>query len=218
MVHASLRRVGPVEGGADGVIDAILGALGPDGVMMMPLGSRDDAPFDALRSPAELELGVLAEVFRQRPGVQVSDHPAARFAALGPEARSLLEPVPQHDFYGPGSALERLCRGGAVLRLGADPDTVTLTHYAEYLVELPHTRRRRVVYDCADGRRLEVDALDDCEGIVDWPGGDYFSPLLADYLATGVARIGPVGDCRAELLDAADYVAFAVDWMGRHLG
>ena len=42
MVHASLRRIGTVEGGADGVIDAITSAVGPEGTMLMVLGALDD--------------------------------------------------------------------------------------------------------------------------------------------------------------------------------
>ena len=86
MVHASLKAIGPVEGGADGVIDAIRAALGDAGTMLMVLGARDDhawvnerpevrrpellrdaTPFDAATTPADPEVGVLAEVFRTRP-------------------------------------------------------------------------------------------------------------------------------------------------------
>lgn len=120
----------------------------------------------------------------------------------------------------PGSPLARLvAAGGKVLRLGADPDTVTLTHYAEALVDLPDKirvrRARRVV-----GREevVWVDTFDDSNGIAPWDGeGDYFPPLLADYLATGRVRQGRVGGARSELLEAADYVDFAVDWLARHL-
>jgi len=42
MVHASLRALGPVEGGAVGVIDAVLESVGPLGTMVMTLGARDD--------------------------------------------------------------------------------------------------------------------------------------------------------------------------------
>ncbi len=42
MVHASLRRLGPVRGRADGVIEAILEAVGPGGTMLMILGAADD--------------------------------------------------------------------------------------------------------------------------------------------------------------------------------
>ena len=87
MVHASLRRIGPVEGGATGVIDAIDRAVGDAGTSIMTLGARDywswvnehpeearpgllaDAePFDARHTPADPDVGVLAEAYRRHPG------------------------------------------------------------------------------------------------------------------------------------------------------
>lgn len=236
MVHASLRRVGPVEGRAAGLIDAILAAAGPDGTMMMVLGAEnrhdwvndhpeaeraallaDAEPFDPLRTPAEADVGVLAEVFRTHPGTIVTDHPEGRFAASGPRAAELLGEQPWDDYYGPGSPLERLCgMGGRILRLGANTDTVTALHYAEYLADLPHkrrVRRTRKVLRPGGPEVREVECLDDEWGIVDWVEPDYFSPILAAYLAAGRGSSGTVGNAHSELLDAADLVAFGKDWM-----
>ena len=71
MVHASLRAIGRVEGGAQGVIAALDDAVGPTGGLLMILGARDDwdwvnqrpeadrprlladaEPFDPLTTPA----------------------------------------------------------------------------------------------------------------------------------------------------------------------
>ncbi len=219
MTHASLRKLGPVDGGAAGLIEAQLAAVGPTGTLLMVLSAIEDQPFDAQRSPVDIaDMGVLAEVFRTFPGVQVNDHPADRFAAIGPAAQALLHPSPLHDYHGPGSVLERLtAMGGKVLRLGANPDTVTLTHYAEYLAEVPDKIRVRRRYVRADTGELWIESLDDNEGIAVWPLGDYFPQILLDYLASGAARVGPVGRCTAELLDAKDFVAFAVAWMNAQL-
>jgi aminoglycoside N3'-acetyltransferase len=240
MVHASLRRIGPVERGADGVLDAIGNVLGAEGTMLMVLGALDEhawvntrpeaereallseaQPFDAHATPAAPDVGVLAEVFRQRSGTVVSDHPEGRFAAAGPLAHELLDEVPWHDYFGPGSPLERVAAGGKVLRLGADRNTVTLLHHAEYrCVVAPkrRVRRHRLVRTTDGGSAIRlVECLDDETGIVDYPGEDYFADLLDDYLATGRARSGTVGGAVAELLDAADLMAFGVRWMDEHL-
>jgi aminoglycoside 3-N-acetyltransferase len=83
-VHASMRAIGPVEGGALGLLDALRGAIGPQGTLLMVLSALEGEPFDALRTPVDTaDYGILAEVFRTFPGVQVSDHAADRFAALG---------------------------------------------------------------------------------------------------------------------------------------
>lgn len=220
MTHASLRAVGPVEGGAAGLIEAQRRAVGPEGTLLMVLSAVEDVPFDAQTSPVDVhDMGWLAEVFRTFPGVRVNDHPADRFAALGPGAQELLEPTPLHDYHGPGSVLERLtARGGKVLRLGANEDTVTLTHYAEYLAAVPDKVRVRRRYVRADVGELWIESLDDTLGIATWDQGDYFPQIYRDYRSTGQVRVGPVGRVQAELFAAPAFVAYAVAWMNRHLG
>ena len=241
MVHASLRRIGPVEGGAEGVIDAIVEAIGPLGTMLMVLGAADDwawvnerpeadrpalladaEPYDAATTPADPEVGVLAEVFRRRAETRVSDHPEGRFGAAGRLAEHWLATVPWDDYYGPGSPLEALLQArGRVLRLGADPATTTLLHYAEYLAPVQPKRRvrryRRVRTAWGSQVRI-VSCLDDSAGIVDYlPGRDYFADILADYLSLGRASVGPVGGASSELIEAADLVDFGVTWMAARL-
>lgn len=243
MVHASLRRIGPVEGGADGVLDALHAAVAPEGTLMMNVGVRDDwgwvndrpesgrfalladaEPFDPWTTPAEPDNGVLAEVFRVRPGTIVSNNPEGRLGARGPLAEALMADAPWDDYYGEGSPLERFVeRDGKVLRLGADLATVTLLHLAEYIVELPEkrrVRRHRRVRTADGGSEIRtVECLDDSHGIVEQPAGmtDYFENLLLDYLATGRAAIGNVGGATSELIDAQDLTSFAVAWMGVNL-
>jgi aminoglycoside N3'-acetyltransferase len=149
----------------------------------------------------------------------VSDHPEGRFAAAGPLADALLDDVPWSDYYGPGSPLERFTEArGRVLRLGADLDTVTLLHYAEYLAPVPDKRRvrRHRLVTGPDGPHLRVvECLDDSDGIVEWPGEDYFITILREYLARGSASTGLVGGATSELIDARDLVDFGVAWMAR---
>lgn len=220
MMHASLRKLGPVEGGATGVIDAVRAAVGAGGTLLMVLGAVDDEPFDALRTPVDVDdMGRLAEVFRTTPGVLVNDHPADRFGAIGPDALRLIERPPLHDYHGPGSVLERFTRlRGKVLRLGASVDTVTLTHYAEYLAAIPDKIRVRRRYVRADGGEIWIESLDDTDGIAAWGGRDYFPQIFLDYRGSGGVAVGTVGHCEAELFSAAAFVAFAVGWMERCLG
>jgi aminoglycoside N3'-acetyltransferase len=240
MVHASLRAIGPVAGGADGVVDAIREALGPEGTMVMVLGAmnewawvnerpeadrpqllRDAVPFDAAVTPADPDVGVLAEVFRQRPETGVSDHPEGRFAAAGPLAPDLLRDVPWDDYYGHDSPLDRLIgHAGRVLRLGADRNTVTILHRAESLTSIEpkrRSRRHRLVAAPGGPQIRVVDTLDDEDGIVEYEGDDYFEDILVAYLDTGRARSGSVGQAHSELIEAADLVDFGVRWMEEHL-
>lgn len=118
--------------------------------------------------------------------------------------------------------LQRLVQaGGKVLRLGADPDTVTLLHLAENLVEMPvkHRVLRHHKIRTSDGLTVirTVSCLDDTDGIVDWAGEDYFAIILRDYLALGRAAVGPVGSARSELIDAADLLDHGIRWMRKNL-
>ena len=121
-----------------------------------------------------------------------------------------------------GSPLERLVRlGGRILRLGADADTVTALHHAEYLTAAGpkrRVRRYRLVATPAGPQVRVVECLDDEDGIVDYEGEDYFAHILRAYLESGAAARGLVGRAPSELLAAADIVAFGVRWMDRHLG
>ena len=211
MLHASMRAVG---GRAEDLLAALEQAVGPSGHLLMLLYSDEDDPLDLDRSPCSPDLGVLAEVFRTRGGVVVNRHPVARMGALGPQAGALVGDPPLHDYYGPGSPLERLLQcGGKVLRLGADRNTVTLVHYAEYLADVPDKRRTTHTVDVVGLGEFEVSCLEDSDGIRPYEGEDYFAVLLDAYLAAGTAQTGPVGGCTAELLDARGLVAFAVQWL-----
>jgi aminoglycoside 3-N-acetyltransferase len=242
-LHASLRRVGPVEGGALGVIEAVERAIGADGTLVMILGAAnqwdwvnghpeperaallsDAEPFDNVTTPALPEVGVLAEVLRTMPGTVVNDHPEGRFAARGRLAHDLLDDLPWDDYYGPGSALDRfVSAGGRVLRLGADPDTVSVLHLAEYHADVPDTvriRRHRRVLGPHGPRIVVVESLDDENGIVPdqrQPEEDYFAIILREFLATGRAREARVGGTDAQLFEAADIVGFGADWMTANL-
>ena len=218
MVHASLRAIGPVEDGAAGVVRALDAAVSPSGTVMMTLGAREDGePFDCHLTPADPDIGVLAEIFRQTPGTLVSDHPEGRFGARGRLAEALLRDVPWDDYYGPGSPLERLIEAqGRVLRLGADRDTVTVIHYAEYLADVPDKRRvlRQPLVRTPDGPRIQaVHCLDDSGGIVNYPGEDYFAQILDAFLTATASPRGSIGQARSELIDAAALVNFAAQWM-----
>ncbi len=222
------------------MVAALDAAVGAEGTLLMTVGASDDwswvnerpeaeraalladaEPFDFLRTPSDPSVGVLAEVFRTTRGTVASDHPEGRFAARGRRAFALVTDVPWHDYYGTDSPLDRLvAMGGKVLRLGADPDTVTLFHLAEFLADLPAKRRvrRHRLVPGPDGPTVRVvETFDDDDGIVEWPGGDYFVDILEAYRATGRATVGTVGDARSELLDAADAVVFAERWMVDHL-
>jgi len=99
MVHAGLRALGPVTGGANVVVQTLLDALGPAGTLAAyvdfePFYEDDDTAevpvFDKRIAHAARDHGILHETIRTWPGALRSDHPDAGVAAIGPLARAAL--------------------------------------------------------------------------------------------------------------------------------
>jgi len=218
MVHASLRAVGVR---AEVLLEHVLDVIGPEGTLCMVLGADSDEPFDVHETEVDVEdMGVLAEVFRTFPGVTCSDHAAARWGAVGPHATTLLADPPLHDYHGPKGTLQRLVDlDGVVLRLGASPDTVTLTHLAEYLARVPGKRWVERTYVRADTGPQLISSLDDDGSFVEAdPEGTYFPEVYRAFAATDGVTRGPVGSCAAESFAASHFVAFAVRWLEGRFG
>lgn len=209
LLHAGLRALGPVEGGAAALLGALLELLGPSGTLAMPSwGDDDDAVFDPARTPAAADLGVTAEVFRGLPGVVRSDHPFA-FAARGPLAGALLRdplPLPPHGAASPVGRLREL--GGRILLLGVGHDANTTLHLAEALAAVPYgvTKHCTVRRD-AEAVRVHYRETDHCcAGFA-----------LADgWLRAGnQQREGRVGRAEARLMSARTLVAAALPRLRR---
>lgn len=203
LVHASYRSARPVEGGPPGLVEALRAAVGPAGTLVMPSWPGDDhAPFDVRTTPVAPELGVVAETFRQQPGVVRSDHLQA-FAALGPHAARITAdplPLPPHIPASPVGRVHDL--DGQVLLLGVGHAADTTLHLAELLGGVPY----RVPSSCTvfeDGRAvtLEYGENDHCCRRF----------ALADrwLRPRGLQREGPVGHAHCRLARAQDIVAVA---------
>jgi aminoglycoside 3-N-acetyltransferase len=203
LVHTSFRAVGPIAGGPDGLIAALLAAVGPAGTLVMPSWTGDDAtPFDPATTPAAPDLGIVAEIFRTRPGVMRSAH-AFAFAAVGPQARAVVDtplPLPPHA---PGSPVDRVHDlDGQVLLLGVGHDADTTLHLAELLAGVPYRVPHHVTV-LRDGRpvRIAYGENDHC--------CRRFA-LADDWLrAAGLQREGPVGRAHARLARSRDIVRLA---------
>ncbi len=238
MLHASVKAVGWIVGGPDVVLDALLEVLGPAGTLMMMVGVEDGAywmhewsaekqqayreelpAFDPVRTRAYRGWSILTEYLRTRPGACRSCHPDSSFAAIGPKAALLTRDHPIQYGLGPGSPLDRLVRfGGKVLLLGSPLSDVTLLHYAEYVLDIPNKKTVRYLEPVlvqGQPQWVDIEELDSCDGIADFGIFDYFTPITRGYLDSGRGRSGKVGAADSHLLDAGEFVRYAVEWMRR---
>lgn len=203
IVHTAFSKLGPVEGGPQGLIEALRAVLGESGTLVMPSMSDDDeVPFDVAATPC-LGMGIVADTFWRMPGVLRSDNPHA-FAAIGPRAAEIVAPHPLDVPHGLDSPVGRVYdMDGQVLLLGVGHDANTTVHLAENMAGAKYLRPKQLTV-LRDGRpeRLEYRELDHCcEG---------FSLLDTWLEPEGKQRRGRVGSGEARLMRSRDVVEAAL--------
>ncbi|MGH3251036.1 MAG: aminoglycoside N(3)-acetyltransferase [Trebonia sp.] len=238
LVHASLRSLGRVIGGAPAVVRALRQAVGEDGHVVMPTGTEANsqtsrahrarietltpdevrayrlgmAGFDPDSTPSDM--GAISEALRTTDGAVRSAHPQSSFAAIGPEADLLMADHALECHLGPDSPLGKLTKADArVLMIEVGYWAFTGFHLAEYLyTPRPPTRKYACVVANADGGRSweEYDdvVLDDQK----------FEDIGESMEKKVAVRRGKVGGARCRLVPLHDAVAFAAEWMAQDRG
>ena len=133
VVHSSLRAV---RMDADELIDELLAAVGPQGLVVMPAFTYDN---EVVSADAPGRTGALTEVFRRRQEAVRSDHPTYSVAAIGSGAAELLDGHARAGATGVDSPLGRLAAaGGLVLLLGVGHTANTTVHVGEFEADAPY--------------------------------------------------------------------------------
>jgi Aminoglycoside N3''-acetyltransferase len=201
LVHASMRAVGPVEGGADTVVEALLEAVGPDGTIVAPVFQaanhvRPDwndplaiasavCPFDLSAICVE-EVGILAERIRLHPDARRSAHPSLSFAAMGSNAAFITENAPFHFPLGTNGPLARLHQlNGKVLLIGVTHAVNSSLHLAEVWANVPYTQRRAHV-------RTAEETWEEMEGSAECSAG--FTKIEPILRQARILRSGYIGN------------------------
>jgi aminoglycoside 3-N-acetyltransferase len=151
ILHASLKRIGDVDGGAAMILHRVLGVLGKEGTLVMPAftsTARHGTTHDNYTKPGcwcdekesrhipfipELQpdknLGEIAHRLCSWPSSERSHHPAYSFVAVGTETENLMRNSSLLDPLQPLKAL--LKRDSKIVTLGVGLDSVTALHIAE---------------------------------------------------------------------------------------
>jgi aminoglycoside 3-N-acetyltransferase len=242
LVHCSLRRIGPIDGGTAALLDAIRDIAGPRATIVVPTqttgNSLSSAAFRAATAgldrkerdrfiaampgfdPASTPsagMGALAEYVRTRPSSCRSTHPLTSFAAIGLRAQACTSVHDLDCHLGERSPLSWLyAADAAILLLGVGYSVCTAFHLAEY--RLPGEPPRRL-YRCFV-REGEKRAERQFTG-VDLDDGD-FAALGAE-LESAVGpdpslglRRGMVGAAECRLIPLRLAVDFACRWLASH--
>jgi aminoglycoside 3-N-acetyltransferase len=232
ILHSSLRSLGWVCGGPVAVVQALLDVLTPAGTLVVPTQtavnsdpaqwSRPPVPeswwpiiranmpaYDPRLTPSE-HMGAIAEQVRTWPGSVRSDHPAVSFAAVGQDAAWLMADHALDFGLGEESPLRRIAdRAGHILLLGADHDSNTSLHLAQYRVPACATPLPWGAARFEDGQRVWRDYQDIDLGTEDFP------EIGAAFEQAHPCKIGSVGSATARLLPQGEMVDFAETWLRR---
>ncbi len=196
IVHSALTSFGKVEGGADGLIDALLELLTDEGTLLMPcFGSQ---PLDIENSPTNL--GNVPETFRKRKGVLRSRHPLSSVAAYGKRAQYYIENHEHNECpYTEGSPYVKLAENdGYILLLGVDQDRNTTLHSVEALAKAPYMTPKTGKWIDENGKIREKE-YKYCAG----PHRNFIGvdPLLRE---KGICKTAKIGNCLVRLMKSKD--------------
>ena len=168
IVHSSMRSLGWVEDGPEGVVWALQSAVGEAGTLLMPVFTAP-APNGLFRLDASpSRTGLVTEIFRTTPGVLRSRHPTHSVAAWGRRAEEFVEGHDRTSGLGVGSPFHKAARAGAdVLMIGCQITSCSLIHAAEATVRVPYLGKvcykgydRVLTLVDASGRRQRVEPRD----------------------------------------------------------
>ena len=206
IVHSSMKSIGPVEGGAETVLDVFIDYFGRTGLIVFPTLSHnyvnaEQPRFDVKATPTSV--GILPSLFLRRPGVIRSLHPTHSLAAFGPDAAKF---VAGHEKFDSPCARNSpwgklYDRHGKILFLGTSICCNTFLHGVEEWLPVPgmltELHQPLEVVD-AEGRVIPVPSRRHVGG-----HSRFYMKLEKEYRDGGAmrdARFGDaacvIGDCR----------------------
>jgi aminoglycoside 3-N-acetyltransferase len=141
LMHTSMRAIGPVEGGCDGLIDAFTAYLS-EGLYLIPTHTWDNVGqenpvYDVRKTPPCI--GALPTVAAFRPDGVRSLHPTHSMAAFGRGAAAFVAGEEKATSPGtPGGCWARLAEVGAkILLVGVGLNRYTFLHAVDEMLDLP---------------------------------------------------------------------------------
>jgi aminoglycoside 3-N-acetyltransferase len=213
MVHSSFRalRIGDPEL----IVQALLGAVGEGGALLMPaLSYMQQPPLAHSTRDTPSCVGFLPEYFRTRPGSVRSLHPTHSVCGVGRRATELLGDHGEDDTpCGPRSPFSKTMRlGGKILMLGCGLRPNTSMHAVEEHVRPPYLFGEPVTYTITDGDGRTFQKRYTPHG---FHGVAQRYDRVEQVLPSAALRRGSVGSAQAHLIDAAALLSHALGALRR---
>ena len=217
MVHSSLKSLGWVDGGPDAVIDALLEAVGDEGVVFMPTltstfvtragSTLGQHVWDKTETPSRV--GKITDVFWRRDNAFRSDHPTHSLAAIGKDAEELVkghgDGASTFDKRGPYGQYVKL--NAKILFIGTGMGCNTTLHVTEDWAELPYmdcTAKARV--RTPDGGEAQVGLTMSPNGPRSFYVPDDQSPAVKLCRDAGIVTDTSLGDATVQIVRARDVI------------
>ena len=219
LVHSSMKAIGPVDGGADTVLDALCAYM-REGLLVFPthtwaqMDHETYNVFDVRTEPACV--GLLPNLFMKRPGAVRSLHPTHSVAAMGRDAAAFVagEEESRTPCARTGCWGKLLDRRASVLMLGCGLDKFTFLHGVEEWNDVPGrlTEQEQTFY-CVDaqGIRHKTPQHRHCAS-----PSEYYPKMEKAFYEGGALRYGKFGDARCMLVDAAKAAAITQTYLAQN--
>lgn len=138
IVHSSFKSFGEVENGPQTIVNALISAVGENGLILMPTFSFSfenengkSEIFDKNKTPSRV--GIITEFFWKTQGVVRSEHPTHSVALYGNDKDKILKDLPKSAL-GKNSAFYKVAMMGATIyHFGCGFKSSSLIHTGEIL-------------------------------------------------------------------------------------
>jgi aminoglycoside 3-N-acetyltransferase len=221
LVHSSMKAIGEVEGGADTVLDALMDYM-HKGLLVLPTHTWQQINaeynvFDVLHEPSCV--GILTNIFRQRPGVIRSWHPTHSVAAYGKDAADYTRGEEQFDTPCPraGCYGKLYDRKAKILFLGCRLNRNTTIHGVEEWNKIPNrlaTVPQLLWIKTPQGDMIRRPMYGHFSPVTDISSN--YIKLEAPLLARGIARRGAFGKAECIIVDVVPMVELTTTFLQKN--
>lgn len=219
LVHSSMKSIGEVEGRADTVLDVLMDYFKDEGLLVLPTitwsNVNDKQPIFNVRETPSV-VGILPQLFRQRPGVIRSLHPTHSVAAWGREAAAFVEGHERFDspasFFSPWHRLILL--KAKIMFLGCNVASNTFMHGVEewgHADDILTEAKQQLVSIDYDG----VEHLVPSRRHIGAHSG-FYGRMLPHFKSIGAVTEGNFGDAHCVIYDAAKIAYYTIDMLKKY--